>query len=495
MKHLLPILILLLLSMEAQSQCVSGNCQDGQGIFIFTSKAKYIGSFSNGEANGLGTCHYTDGTIYKGEWSQRFPEGRGEKIFSNGTKWSGNWKKGVPVDQQGFPIYFKGVEDTGIQTGCLSGDCKNGTGTIGYSDGSKYIGQFKNSQLNGTGKWYYPNESVYTGYFKDNLAHGQGVLVKQDGTIITGRWLKGEYQDDKLTSKGKVGCLSGNCNNGEGSFVYQGGVIKYVGSFVNNFPEGDGICYFGNNKSYKGEWAKGKFDGYGVFTKENGDILKGWWKMGTLVKEEKDTPPEPVTQKDVAEVNVWAVVIGIATYPHMPLLKYTDNDAYEMYAFLKSPEGGALKDDHIKVIIDDYATKENITKTLKDIYGKAGPNDLILLYYSGHGLKGAFLPVDYDGTNNRLEHQEINNILKNSRAKYKVIIADACHSGSYLAMKSVSSQNALINYYQSLAQADPGTALIMSSKSEENSLESNGLRQGVFSHFFNSWIKRRSGCG
>ena len=38
-------------------------------------------------------------------------------------------------------------------------------------------------------------------------------------------------------------------------------------------------------------------------------------------------------------------------------------------------------------------------------------------------------------------------------------------------------------YYSNLAKSDAGTALILSSKSEEISLESSGLRQGVFSHF------------
>ena len=47
----------------------------------------------------------------------------------------------------------------------------------------------------------------------------------------------------------------------------------------------------------------------------------------------------------------------MASYKHMPALQYTDDDAYRMYAFLKSPEGGALKDEQIKILVDDAATK------------------------------------------------------------------------------------------------------------------------------------------
>ena len=43
--------------------------------------------------------------------------------------------------------------------------------------------------------------------------------------------------------------------------------------------------------------------------------------------------------------------------------------------------------------------------------------------------------------------------------------------------------------YDRLAEAAPGTALIMSSKSNETSLESKGLRQGVFSHYLIRGLK------
>jgi len=52
-----------------------------------------------------------------------------------------------------------------------------------------------------------------------------------------------------------------------------------------------------------------------------------------------------------------------------------------------------------------------------------------------------------------------------------------------------TAETALSKYYKTLAQAEAGTALIMSSKSDETSLESSGLRQGVFSHFLIRGLK------
>jgi uncharacterized caspase-like protein len=173
----------------------------------------------------------------------------------------------------------------------------------------------------------------------------------------------------------------------------------------------------------------------------------------------------------------------------MPTLKYTDDDAYRYYAFLKSLEGGAIPDNQVRILIDEDATRENVLENLTDIFAQAGPNDLVIFYFSGHGLNGYFLPIDFDGYNNKLSHEEIAAVFQQCKAKYKLCLADACHSGSLLAMRSTEVESTLNQFYSVLSTTVSGTALIMSSKSEETSLESSGLRQGVFSHFLIRGLK------
>jgi uncharacterized caspase-like protein len=173
----------------------------------------------------------------------------------------------------------------------------------------------------------------------------------------------------------------------------------------------------------------------------------------------------------------------------MPVLRYTDDDAYRFYAFLKSLEGGALPDEQIRVLIDESATHEGILSNVKEVFSQAGPKDLIIFYFSGHGLNGSFLPIDFDGYNNKLTHEEVAGLFNSSKAKYKLCVADACHSGSLFAMRGPEPEPVLSQYYQQLAKSVSGTALIMSSKGEESSLESAGLRQGVFSHFLIRGLK------
>lgn len=513
LKSLLSFLNLFLFLSFLNAQCVTGDCQNGKGTYVYPSGAKYVGEFQNGEIHGVGVCYYTDGSKYSGQWSHRFPEGKGTKTNADGSKIFGMWLKGQPVDDQGNVIEDmvakggSGDDGTNIQTGCISGDCKSGNGVFAYADGSKYEGNFREGELNGQGTWYFTNGDKYVGGFRDNYSHGQGTLYYADGTEMSGEWLEGEYKGDvQMTAKEGEGCVTGNCENGQGTYIYKGAEAKYVGSFKNNLAEGEGVCFYSNGERYEGQWSNGSFNGTGTLFLQDGSKVHGLWKEGTFMGKEtrfvetENTPSESedkeiiadiideVTVKEALDMKVWAVVIGVASYSHMPVLRYTDDDAYRMFAFLKSPEGGALSDDQIRILIDEDATKENITNTMNEVFSKAGPSDLVMLYFSGHGLKGSFLPIDFDGYNNKIYHEEINEILENSPAKYKLCIADACHSGSLFAMKG-AVENALNNYYKTLAQAESGTALIMSSKSDETSLESSGLRQGVFSHFLIRGLK------
>ena len=481
---------------EGQSGCVSGDCRNGKGIYIYSSGAVYIGEFKDGIIHGVGVCNYSDGSKYQGQWVDRLPEGIGTRTYADGKIRNGMWKAGLPVDEYGTILdeYITENDPIGygfeMQTGCISGNCDDGRGTFAYPNGSKYEGTFKDGQPNGSGIYTYPNGEKYVGIFRNGFQHGKGKLYRED-EVVEGVWEEGEYVGKSTIAKAENGCLSGDCLNGFGTFSFRDGA-KYTGSFRNKTQNGKGTIVYANGDKYTGDWKDGIYDGEGTLYLQNGAKVSGLWRQGVyagLVRDKIKDNPIINLNSSKSKLKVWAVIIGVASYNHMPVLRYTDDDAYRMYAFLKSPEGGALEDDQISILIDEAATKQNIINTMNKIFGKAGPNDLVMLYFSGHGLKGSFLPSDFDGFNNKLEHEEINSILKNSPAKYKLCIADACHSGSLLAMKSGQVPNTLANYYQSLAQAQRGTALIMSSKSDETSLESSGLRQGVFSHFLIRGLK------
>jgi hypothetical protein len=469
--------------------CISGDCHNGRGVYAFRSGAVYAGEFRDGEIHGTGVCHYSDGRQYRGQWRHRQPDGQGTMVFPDGSQRAGRWERGQPVDERGRldASSWSAQENTSsaeMQVGCISGDCFAGRGTLAYIDGSRYEGFFREGRPNGRGTFYYPNGERYQGEFKDGLPWGKGILYQLNGQVLDGYWSEGEYSGRQ--AQPEKGCISGDCQNGQGTYIFKEG-DKYVGSFRQGLPHGRGVVFYANGERYEGEMANAKFNGHGILFLKDGTLASGFWQDGVFMNQ-TSVAPAPSARPEQPRLQIWAVIIGVAAYNHMPVLRYTDDDAYRMYAFLKSPEGGALDDDHIRILIDEEATLANIKNTMAAIFGRAGRDDLVLLYFSGHGLPGAFLPYDFDGYGNKLYHDELNAILKQSPAKYKLCIADACHSGGLLAMRG-STPDMLAGYYGRLAQATPGTALIMSSKSEETSLESSGLRQGVFSHFLIRGLK------
>ncbi len=93
-------LFLLLLALAftgmAAAQCLSGDCVDGRGEYLFPSGARYVGEFREGAMHGTGTCYYPDGSVYVGQWADKYPHGYGIKRWADGTEWKGQWIKGQP---------------------------------------------------------------------------------------------------------------------------------------------------------------------------------------------------------------------------------------------------------------------------------------------------------------------------------------------------------------------------------------------------------------
>lgn len=366
---------------------------------------------------------------------------------------------------------------------CLMGDCMTGIGVFLNDKNQKLIGEFKNGVLEGYGVIHYNTGSIFIGNFKNGLRDGAGKLIHPN-EVIEGIWEKDKYL--KANTKKLEGCKSGNCSNGHGTYIY-GNATVFIGNFNDSRANGKGICFFSDGDIYYGEWKNHGFNGQGTyFYNTSMTIQTGYWKDGYFTEKEVVVPE--VQERSVNVDNnseIYAVVVGVAQYRHMKPLKYTDDDAYSMTAFLRSPEGGAVKMSNMKVLVDEAATKANVLKALKTFGDKADENDVLIFYFSGHGMPESLLPIDYDGEGSefQLYHKDLVNILKDSDAKSKVVIADACYSGSMLAFKGEDYENSMNNYYNEIRKNEGGLVMLMSSKAEETSIENNGLRQGIFSHF------------
>ena len=67
-----------------------------------------------------------------------------------------------------------------IESGCVSGDCFNGTGKRVYENGY-YEGEFKDGKKHGQGVYTYPSGDKYVGEWKNGEMHGEGTYTHANG--------------------------------------------------------------------------------------------------------------------------------------------------------------------------------------------------------------------------------------------------------------------------------------------------------------------------
>jgi hypothetical protein len=90
---------------------------------------------------------------------------------------------------------------------CIEGDCTNGQGTYTWSDGNKYVGEYKDDKRHGQGTYTYASGNKYAGEFKDNKRHGLGTNTWLDGDKYVGEWKDGQL-------------------HGQGTWTYEDGRVE-----------------------------------------------------------------------------------------------------------------------------------------------------------------------------------------------------------------------------------------------------------------------------
>ncbi len=489
----------------ADAQCLTGDCTNGYGKKMYRSGAVYEGNFKNGKCDGKGILTFSNGNKYLGDWQQDKRHGEGKLAFNEGHVYIGGFVSSK-MRGKGIMNYANGD----IYDGNWENDRPNGSGKYRFQNGDRYVGNFLNGSFDGHGTMHYGDGSRYEGFWKESKKHGRGTLFLYDGAVQYGTWTNGNRTDAPdaeivnavVNSRPSAGsaavsaemqrnCNTAFCNGGLGTFRYGDGSV-YQGSFRNGSPEGQGTVTYANGDRYEGMWRNHAPHGQGVMRYVNGRVLGAVFQNGRVLAE---TQPNETfgDAKNIAvardpAVRIWAVVVGVGRYAHMPVLNFTDDDAYRINAFLKSPEGGSLPDRRLRLLVDEDATRKNVLSAMREVFLRADENDVVLFYFSGHGLEGSFLPVDYDGYNNRIRYDEIKSVLQESKAKHKMVFADACYSGGLLAAKSPNGEP-LRRFSDAFETTKGGLALMMSSKQEEVSLEDGGLRSGVFSHYMIKGLK------
>ncbi|MBK9335295.1 MAG: tetratricopeptide repeat protein [Lewinellaceae bacterium] len=213
--------------------------------------------------------------------------------------------------------------------------------------------------------------------------------------------------------------------------------------------------------------------------------------------EKSATPIPPQNSKLNTQNSTRAVVIGISDYddPAIPDLRFADRDAEAFANFLRSPGGGGLDNDHLKVLTNDQATAGRIAEALDALIEQTKEGDQVIIYFSGHGdverktvsQPGFLLAWDAPsrvymggGTYSLSFLQEVVSTLSTQNLAKVTVITDACHAGKLSGRQIGGTQLTSVN----LSKQYANEVKILSCQPNEFSLEGEqwGGGRGVFSY-------------
>jgi hypothetical protein len=188
--------------------------------------------------------------------------------------------------------------------------------------------------------------------------------------------------------------------------------------------------------------------------------------------------PNPTPVPNVAGgPRVWGVFAGITDYPSGTNdLAECANDAVKMVEALT--DRGLMTQDRRVLLTDAQATRQNIREAIQRIGAQAGPQDVFVFFYSGHGGRtrgGSSDQRELDGMDEylyvydgQLMDDEMGTLFDGVRARTSILALDSCYAGGFA--KDVITR--------------PGRIGLFSSEEDVTSSVAQNFRAGGYlSHF------------
>ncbi len=188
----------------------------------------------------------------------------------------------------------------------------------------------------------------------------------------------------------------------------------------------------------------------------------------------------------------WAMVVGVNDYRHGDIidLNYAVADAKAIYELLVDPDRGGFERDHVKVLVDGgqtLPTRNNILRTLTHLTALAGPEDTMLIYFSGHGIahdgQPYLLPSDAEFdilSDSAIASERLLAVKSESGCRVLVLVLDACHSG---VRRDKAGGGEMAQEWSKLFAAAEGTAVLSSTDLEQSSFEDPDSGHSAFTRY------------
>lgn len=197
--------------------------------------------------------------------------------------------------------------------------------------------------------------------------------------------------------------------------------------------------------------------------------------------------PLPVQNK------AYALIVGISDYQQIEDLHFAERDALNVYKVLVTLGFVPNDTEHVKLLLNQEATRAGILQGLKwlEMKAKLNPESRIFFYFSGHGapileggqvIGGLLLPADailedLEGTGIKLSKLKLR--LASLPNKNVVAVVDACFTGQGRSV-SLAKPAMLLVREDFLKASKP----IIVSAVKKPAQEFPMVRQGAFTYFF-----------
>ena len=188
-----------------------------------------------------------------------------------------------------------------------------------------------------------------------------------------------------------------------------------------------------------------------------------------------------------------ALLIGVSDYASgLKPLPAAERDVAALQEVLQHLEIGEF--DEVTVLKNPTLLK--MRQAISKLYGNRDTEDLVLLYFSGHGLtdmSGKFFLTNCETENQdgldkatALEASFIHDLMENCDSERQIIILDCCHSGAFPTGMTARSSGT-IDFRKQLG--GKGRVILTSSAATEYSFERQGEELAVYTRYLVEGIK------
>lgn len=229
------------------------------------------------------------------------------------------------------------------------------------------------------------------------------------------------------------------------------------------------------------------------------NVLRAVALSNDTVESNADTVQVTLDAPEVRKPALHVVVVGINQYRSSDMnLQFARPDGEALENFFKKSGPALFREVKMHALFDQQASRAAILSTLEAVAKESQPEDVVLLFFSGHGegvgQQYFFIPADFEPTGDDdegLPRKAISALIlgeaiRKIPALKLVLVLDSCQSGAALNVvaKLVAfrgAETAERKATQMLARS-AGVYLIAASTKDQSAIEATGLKHGILTY-------------